>query len=74
MPRPALPATCWRSRTTSTARLAAVSDELRDDKVASQFLAGIEATPRELEAVFARNGVTRISRSASSSTRTAIRR
>jgi molecular chaperone GrpE len=40
--------------------LAAVSDELRADKVASQFLAGIESTLRELDAVFARNGVTRI--------------
>ena len=40
--------------------LAAVSDELRADKTASQFLAGIEATSRELDAVFQRNGVTRI--------------
>jgi molecular chaperone GrpE len=40
--------------------LAAVSDELRADKVASSFLAGIESTARELEAAFARNGVTRI--------------
>jgi molecular chaperone GrpE len=40
--------------------LAAVSDELRDDKVASQFLAGIEATGRELEAAFNRHGVSRI--------------
>ncbi|MEO6224566.1 MAG: nucleotide exchange factor GrpE [Sphingomicrobium sp.] len=40
--------------------LAAVTDELRADKVASQFLAGIEATSRELDAVFARQGVTRI--------------
>jgi molecular chaperone GrpE len=40
--------------------LAAVSDELRQDKVASNFLAGIESTARELEAVFARNGVERI--------------
>jgi molecular chaperone GrpE len=40
--------------------LAAVSDELRQDKVASQFLAGIESTSRELDAVFARHGVTRI--------------
>jgi molecular chaperone GrpE len=40
--------------------LAAVSDELRADKVASQFLAGIESTARELEAVFARHGITRI--------------
>jgi molecular chaperone GrpE len=40
--------------------LAAVSEELRADKTASQFLAGIEATSRELEAVFQRNGVTRI--------------
>jgi molecular chaperone GrpE len=40
--------------------LAAVSDELRADKTASQFLAGIEATARELEAAFARNGITRI--------------
>ena len=40
--------------------LAAVSDELRNDKVASNFLAGIESTARELNAVFARNGVERI--------------
>jgi molecular chaperone GrpE len=40
--------------------LAAVSDELRADKTASQFLAGIEATGRELDAAFHRNGVTRI--------------
>ena len=40
--------------------LVAVTDELRSDKVASQFLAGIEATSRELESVFARNGVKRI--------------
>ena len=40
--------------------LAAVSDELRNDKVASKFLAGIESTARELEAAFSRNGVERI--------------
>ena len=40
--------------------LAAVSDELRADNVASQFLAGIEATGRELEAAFARHGISRI--------------
>ena len=40
--------------------LAAVSDDLRADKTASNFLAGIEATSRELDAVFQRNGVTRI--------------
>ena len=40
--------------------LDAVSDELRADKVASNFLAGIESTSRELDAVFARNGVSRI--------------
>ena len=40
--------------------LAAVSDELRSDKVASNFLAGIESTSRELDAVFTRNGVTRV--------------
>jgi molecular chaperone GrpE len=40
--------------------LAAVGDELRADKTASNFLAGIEATARELEAAFQRNGVTRI--------------
>ena len=40
--------------------LAAVSDELRADKLASQFLAGMEATARELDAAFARQGVTRI--------------
>ena len=40
--------------------LAAVNDELRSDKLASQFLAGIESTARELEAVFTRNGVARV--------------
>ena len=40
--------------------LAAVSEELRGDKTASQFLAGIEATARELEAAFGRQGITRI--------------
>jgi molecular chaperone GrpE len=40
--------------------LAAVSDELRADKTAAQFLAGIEATSRELDAVFQRHGITRI--------------
>ena len=40
--------------------LAAVTDELRADQTASNFLAGIEATSRELEAVFLRHGVTRI--------------
>jgi molecular chaperone GrpE len=40
--------------------LAVVSDELRHDAAAKNFLAGIEATSRELDAVFARNGVTRI--------------
>jgi molecular chaperone GrpE len=40
--------------------LAAVGDDLRADKTASQFLAGIEATSRELDAVFQRNGITRI--------------
>jgi molecular chaperone GrpE len=40
--------------------LAAVSDELRADETAANFLAGIEATARELDAVFARNGVSRV--------------
>jgi molecular chaperone GrpE len=40
--------------------LAAVGDDLRADKTASQFLAGIEATARELDAVLQRHGVTRI--------------
>jgi molecular chaperone GrpE len=40
--------------------LAAVNDELRADKVASQFLAGIESTSRELDQVFARHGISRI--------------
>jgi len=40
--------------------LAAVGEELRADKTASNFLAGIEATSRELDAVFQRNGITRI--------------
>jgi molecular chaperone GrpE len=40
--------------------LAAVSDELRADQTAANFLAGIEATGRELEAAFARQGIRRI--------------
>ena len=40
--------------------LAAVTDELRADQTAANFLAGIEATARELESVFARNGVERV--------------
>ena len=40
--------------------LAAVTDELRSDTTASQFLAGIEATAREIESAFARNGISRI--------------
>jgi molecular chaperone GrpE len=40
--------------------LNAVSDELRADKVASNFLAGIESTLRELEQVFTRQGISRI--------------
>ena len=40
--------------------LAAVNEELRADKVASQFLAGIESTAREIESVFARHGISRI--------------
>jgi molecular chaperone GrpE len=40
--------------------LAAVSEELRGDKTAAQFLAGIEATGRELDQVFARHGISRI--------------
>jgi len=40
--------------------LAAVSDELRADTTAANFLAGIEATARALESVFSRNGVERV--------------
>lgn len=40
--------------------LAAVGDELRADKTASQFLAGIESTARELDSVFARHGISRV--------------
>ncbi len=40
--------------------LAAVNDDLRADKTAANFLAGIESTARELDAVFARNGVERV--------------
>ena len=40
--------------------LAAVSADLRADQTAANFLAGIEATARELESVFARNGVERV--------------
>ena len=40
--------------------LAAVSEELRADNTAAQFLAGIEATARELDAVFSRHGIERV--------------
>lgn len=40
--------------------LSAVSDELRADKVASNFLAGIESTARELDQVFTRHGISRV--------------
>ena len=40
--------------------LAAVTDELRADATAANFLAGIEATSRELDAIFQRNNVTRV--------------
>ena len=40
--------------------LAAVTEELRADQTAANFLAGIEATARELDSVFQRNGVTRV--------------
>ena len=40
--------------------LAAVSAELRADETAANFLAGIEATARELDAAFQRNGVNRV--------------
>jgi molecular chaperone GrpE len=40
--------------------LVAVSDELRADTTATQFLAGSEATAREIESVFARHGNSRI--------------
>ncbi len=40
--------------------LAAVTDELRADATAANFLAGIEATARELDAIFARNAVIRV--------------
>jgi len=40
--------------------LAAVGEDLRADKTASQFLAGIEATAREIEAAFQRHGIKRV--------------
>ena len=40
--------------------LAAVGEDLRADKTAAQFLAGIESTARELDAVFTRHGISRI--------------
>jgi molecular chaperone GrpE len=40
--------------------LAAVGEDLRADKTAANFLAGIESTARELDQVFARNGVSRV--------------
>ena len=40
--------------------LAAVGEDLRADKTASQFLAGIESTSRELDSAFQRHGVERV--------------
>lgn len=40
--------------------LVAVTEELRADATAANFLAGIEATARELEAAFQRNGISRV--------------
>ena len=40
--------------------LAAVGEDLRADKTAANFLAGIESTARELEQVFARHGISRV--------------
>jgi molecular chaperone GrpE len=40
--------------------LAAVPQELREDERINALLTGIEATGRELDAVFARNGISRI--------------
>ena len=54
--------------------LSAVTEELRNDTVASHFLAGIESTARELDQVFTRHGVTRIEAMGERSTRTGTRR
>ena len=40
--------------------LSHVPDGARDDENLTSFIAGIEATARELDAIFARNGITRI--------------
>lgn len=40
--------------------LAAVPDDLRQDEKIKGLLTGIEATSRELDAVFQRNGITRV--------------
>ena len=40
--------------------LAAVGEDLRADKTAAQFLAGIESTAREIESVFQRHGIQRV--------------
>ena len=40
--------------------LAAVTEELRADTTAANFLAGIEATARELDTIFTRNGIERV--------------
>ena len=40
--------------------LGAVPEQMRDDEKSKNFLAGIEATRRELDKVFAQHGITRI--------------
>jgi molecular chaperone GrpE len=40
--------------------LAAVAEDLREDERMKGLLTGIEATSRELDAIFSRNGITRV--------------
>ncbi len=60
MRRRASPATCWRSRIISTARSQSSARSFAPTRQRLKFLAGIESTSRELDAVFQRHGVTRI--------------
>ena len=50
----------FRFRINLTRALEAIPDEMREDEKTKGLIAGLEATGRELESVFAKNGITRI--------------
>ena len=74
MPRPALPATCWRCAIISPARWTMCPRRRGPKEKIKSFVDGIEATLRDSTPVFARSSGGRIDSLASSSTRIVTRR